>query len=102
MRFSISVLVSLALGACLIASLRAQEVKRPQPAILGVINDVDVTVTDVTEEKLNNLPKREVKLERLAETLKLPLPKADPKLFEQKFIATLRLMISQHSRNFSR
>ncbi|MBC7854894.1 MAG: hypothetical protein IAF94_15790 [Pirellulaceae bacterium] len=103
MRLLFPLFLAAALGTCLVTSLTAQEleVKQPQPAVLGVINDVDVTVTDLTEEKINNSPKREVKLERLAESLKLKLPKADPKLFEQKFAATFRLVISPQTRNFA-
>jgi hypothetical protein len=95
MRFLSSLFLPLALGAFLVPSLVAQdrEVKQPQPAAIGVINDVDVTVTDLTEEKLNNPPKREIRVERVDEPLKLKLPKADPKLFEQKFAATMRLKI---------
>jgi len=95
MRLLIPLFLVVPLGSCLVTSLGAQEVevKQPQPADLGVINDVDVTVTDLTEEKLNNPPKREIKFEHLKEPAKQKLPKADPKLFEQKYVATFRLEV---------
>ncbi|MGI8982683.1 MAG: hypothetical protein ACR2FY_25905 [Pirellulaceae bacterium] len=95
MRLLFPLFLAVALGTCLVTSLRAQEleVKQPQPAVLGVINDVDVTVTDLTEEKLNNPPKREIKIERLMEPRKRKLTKPDPKLFEQKFCAVFGLEI---------
>lgn len=95
MRFLSSLALPLALGACLVPSLFAQDrdVKQTKPADVGVINDIDVTVTDLTEEKLNNPPKREIKIERLMEPRKRKLTRPDPKLFEQKFCAVLGLEI---------
>ena len=102
MRLSISFLLPFTLGACLVPWLPAQEgeVNPPRPADLGVINDVDVIVTDLTEEKLNNPPKREIKLERQKEPLKRKLFKPDPKLFEQKFVARLELKTPENGGNF--
>ncbi len=93
MRLRFPLLLPFAMGTCLVTSLWAQEreVKQPQPAAIGVINDLDVTVTDLTEEKLNNPPKREIKFERLTEPLKRKLTKPDPKLFEQKYVARFDL-----------
>src|SRR6476659_5352542 len=67
------------------------EAKRPQPPDIGVINDVDVCITELTEEKLNNPPKREIKFERVAEPLKRKLERPDPKLIEEKFAARFDL-----------
>lgn len=91
MRFLPTLILPLAMVAWCVAPLAAQEVKLPQPAPTGVINDLDVTVTDLTEEKINNPPKREIKPERLMEPLMRKLPKPDPKLFEQKFVAAFEL-----------
>ncbi len=90
------------LGTCLVPSLLAQEreVKQPKPADMGVINDIDVTVTDLTEEKLNNPPKREINVERVDEPLKQKLPKADPKLFEQKYVAILKLETRKNGQSY--
>ena len=76
-----------------LAATLAQEidVKKAQPADIGVINDIDVTVTNLTEEKLNHPPMREIKIERLEEPRKRKLTKPDPKLFEQKFSAMVSL-----------
>lgn len=104
MRFSYSsCLFAFALATGLFASLQAQDanVKQAQSADIGVINDVDVTVTDVTEEKLNHPPKREIKFERLTKPLKQKLTKADPKLFEQKYLARFELAVPPDSDNFS-
>jgi hypothetical protein len=101
MRIQFSLLFyAAALTAFSVISLHAQEIdqKQPVPADMGVINDLDVTITDLTEEKLNNPPKREIKFERLTEPLKSQLPKPDPKLFEQKFVAKFELEI--HQANF--
>jgi hypothetical protein len=65
--------------------------KRPQPPDIGVINDVDVCITDLTEEKLNNPPKREIKFERDPVPLKRKLVRPDPKLIEQKFAVSFSL-----------
>ena len=101
MRVLFPLFLAVALGACLVSSLPAQEaeVKQSQPADLGVINDVDVTVTDLTEEKLNNPPKREIKVERLEEPRKRKLTKPDPKLFEQKYAATFRMTTPANGHN---
>ena len=103
MRLRFPLLLPFAMGTCLVTSLWAQEreVKKPQPAAPGVINDLDVTVTDLTEEKLNNPPKREIKFERLEETLKRKLTKPDPKLFEQKYAATFRLDIPMNGQRYA-
>jgi hypothetical protein len=103
MRFLSSLALLAMLGTCHLPSLLAQgrdpKDLQPNTAPLGVINDVDVTVTDMTEEKLSNPPKREIRIERLDEPLKSKLPKADPKLFEQKFAATLRVRIRNRVAN---
>jgi hypothetical protein len=97
MRFLFSLALLSMLGTCHVPSLLAQgrdpKDLQPNTAPLGVINDIDVTVTDLTAEKISNPPKREIRIERLDEPLKSKLPKADPKLFEQKFAATLRVRI---------
>ena len=93
------------LGTCQVPSLLAQgrdpKDLQPNTAPLGVINDIDVAVTDLTEEKLNNPPKREIKFERLTEPLKRQLPKPDPKLLEQKYVASIRLVIPPKGENFA-
>src|SRR6188474_2250028 len=103
MRFLSSLALLSMLGTCHAPSLLAQgrDLKELQPTPLGVINDVDITVTDLTEEKLNKPPKREIRVERVEEPLKSKLPKADPKLFEQKYAATLRLRIRSIGRNYA-
>ncbi len=104
MRFSYSSwLFTFAVAIGLFTSLRAQEpdLKQALPADIGVINDVDVTVTDVTEEKLNQPPKREIKFERLTEPLKSMLSKPDLKLFDQKFVGKFELTVPPDSTNFS-
>jgi hypothetical protein len=91
----------LTLGTLVSLSLSAQEIEKPVTADLGVINDIDVTKTDVTEEKLNNVPKREIKVERIAEAGGLPLPKPDPKLLEQKYAGKFRLRIPRSGSNYA-
>jgi hypothetical protein len=103
MRILSSMLLSLTLGTYPATSLAAQEreVKQPQPpSLIGLINDVDVTVTDLTEEKLNNPPKREIKSERLEEPLKQKLTRPDPKLLLQKHAASFRLVTPTIGINF--
>src|SRR6185436_2288977 len=102
MRFLSSLALLAVLVTCHVPSLLAQgrDLKELQPTPLGVINDVDITVTDLTEEKLNNPPKREIKVERLDEPLKSKLPKADPKLFEQKLASTLRVQITSRAQYY--
>ncbi|MCE9526559.1 MAG: hypothetical protein K8R36_10950, partial [Planctomycetales bacterium] len=84
-------------------SLLAQEldVKKAQPADMGVINDVDVTVTNVTEEKLKNPPARKINFDRLKGPLKMQLPKPDPKILEQKFVASFFLEAPANGSNFT-
>ena len=102
MRLRFPLLLPFAMGTCLVTSLWAQEreVKQPQPAAIGVINDLDVTVTDLTEEKLNNPPKREIKFERSKDTFKRKLGKPNPKLFEQKYVANFQVKTPANGHEF--
>jgi hypothetical protein len=98
MRLLFPLFLAVALGTFPVPSLRAQEPKQPQPGGIGLINDVDVTVTDLTEEKLNNPPKREIKFERPMTPVGRKLPKPDPKLLEQKYAAGFRLSLPANGR----
>ena len=68
---------------------------------MGVINDVDVTVTNITEEKLKNPPARKINFDRLKGPLKMQLPKPDPKILEQKFVASFCLEAPANGSNFT-
>src|SRR6186997_11977 len=103
MRILFSFLSFLALGTGVVTSLLAQEldVKQAQPADMGVINDVDVTVTNITEEKLKNPAARKINFDRLKEPQKMQLPKPDPKILEQKFVASFCLEAPANGLNFT-
>ena len=96
MQFKVFATLS-ALLACSTAALLAQDVpsRQPMPAPIGVINDVDVLVTNVTLEKLDNPPKREIRFVRVMVPVKQKLVRVDPKLIEQKYAAIVQLELPQ-------
>ena len=65
-----------------------------------VAEATDPTATQWTLEKLENPPPREIKFERLETELEKKLIHPDPKLLEQKYVATVRLERRKAWKNF--